>query len=497
MIDNSGTSKVLSESEVFNNLYRNIEHLPVAMAILSNSGKALKHVNKAFSALFSYDSHCENNSNHENIYSSLRHPLIQKTASAACELGRPVKKEGVEVSIEKATGVERKILDSQASPILDYDSAQTSGILLTLVDTTKVIEYQKRFGESERSYRNLMESMAVAVYTCDLEGRVNFHNDAAVALWGRKPELGVELWCGSHKMYTLDGTWMPHDQCPAAISLKENRAVKAEALIQRPDGKIRHVLVFPRPEYDINGHMIGLINAVVDITDRKVLERQKDEFMGIVAHELKTPITSIKGYAQLLTGEISDFDDGTFDKLKGRMLLQINNLIILIDKMLDVAKIETGERVFKKEKFDLLSVINSVVEDVQQSTKSHELIFDSITPVNVVGDQEYIEQVIINLLSNAIKYSPEAGRVLINLREENGNAVCSVQDFGVGIPSDQVGTVFEKFYRVKSEAVNKIGGIGLGLYLSAEIIRQTGGAIWVESKSNEGSTFSFSLPVII
>lgn len=495
MIHNSGTSKVLDESEIFDNLYHNIEHLPVAMAILSHSGKTIKYVNKSFFELFGYDSNCENNNDNENIYSSLHHQLIQKTASAACKLGRAVKEDGIEVSIVKTTGVERKILDFQASPILDNGNAQTSGILITFIDTTKEIEYQKRFGESERSYRNLMETMAVAVYTCDLEGRVNFHNDAAVSLWGRKPELGVELWCGSHKMYTLDGTWMPHDQCPAAISLKERRAVKAEALVQRPDGKIRHVLVFPRPEYDINGHMIGLINAVVDITERKILERQKDEFMGIIAHELKTPITSIKGYAQLLTGQISDFDNETVDKLKGRMFIQINSLINLIDKMLDVAKIETGERQFKKEKFDLLLLINSVVEDVQQSTKSHELIFDSLTSVNVAGDQEYIKQAIINLLSNAIKYSPKADRVIIDLREENGSAVCGVRDFGVGIPSDQVGTIFEKFYRVKTEAVNNIAGIGLGLYLSAEIIRQTGGAIWVESKINEGSTFSFSLPV--
>jgi PAS domain S-box-containing protein len=495
MIDNSGTSKELSR-KVFDDLYRNIEHLPMATAILGDSGQTIEHINKAFLTLFRQDSLDESDSNDQNIYSYISHPLVQQTISKAYELKDAVKKERVKISIARSTGVEYKYLDFHATPIIDYNNDPTSGILLTIIDTTRAIEFQKQFGESERSYRNLMETMAVAVYTCDMEGRVNFHNDAAVTLWGRKPELGVELWCGSHKMYTLDGSWMPHDQCPAAVSLKERRAVKAEALVQRPDGMMRHVLVFPRPEYDINGNIIGLINAVVDITDRKALERQKDDFMAIVAHELKTPITSIKGYAQVLAMQLSDLDNEDVNQVQRRMEVQINNLINLIEKMLNAARIESGELQFKKEKFDLTSLINEVVQDVQQSSKAHHLIFAPTSSVFTIGDKAYTEQVIINLLSNAIKYSPKADRVIISIRQENDRSVCSIQDFGFGISSDQKSTIFEKYYRVKTENVNKFSGVGLGLYLSAEIIRQMGGALWVESEINKGSTFSFSLPAL-
>lgn len=398
--------------------------------------------------------------------------------------------------MERSTGVEHKYLDFHATPIVDYDNSPTSGVLLTIIDATRAVEFQKQFGESERSYRNLMETMAVAVYTCDMEGRVNFHNDAAVTLWGREPELGVELWCGSHKMYTLDGSWMPHDQCPAAVSLKERRAVKAEALVQRPDGKMRHVLVFPRPQYDINGNIIGLINAVVDITDRKALERQKDDFMAIVAHELKTPITSIKGYTQVLAMQLSDLGNEEVNQVQQRLGVQINNLTNLIEKMLDAARIESGELQFKKEKFDLTLLINELVQDVQQSAKRHRLIVTPTPPLFAIGDKAYASQVIINLLSNAIKYSPNADQVIISIRQEAENSICSIQDFGFGISSDQKSTIFEKYYRVKTENVNRPPGVGLGLYLSAEIIRQMGGAIWVESEINQGSTFSFSLPVL-
>jgi PAS domain S-box-containing protein len=495
MSNNSGTANNIS-TKVFSDLHRNTEHLPVATAILSNSGQTVEHVNKAFLTLFRKDSLYANYSRDENALSYLNHPLVQQTISKAYQSGEAVKKERVQISIERSTGVERKYLDFHATPIVDYNGSPTSGILLTIIDTTRAVEFQKQFGETERSYRNLMETMAVAVYTCDMEGRVNFHNDAAVTLWGRKPELGVELWCGSHKMYTLDGSWMPHDQCPAAVSLKEKRAVKAEALVQRPDGQMRHVLVFPRPEYDINGNIIGLINAVLDITDRKALERQKDDFMAIVAHELKTPITSIKGYAQVLAMQLSDLGNEEVSQVQRRMEVQINNLTNLIEKMLNAARIESGELQFKKEKFDLTLLVNELVQDVQQSAKAHRLIFTPTSSVFAIGDKAYTAQVIINLLSNAIKYSPQADQVIISIRQEKENLICSIQDFGFGISSDQKSTIFEKYYRVKTENVNRPPGVGLGLYLSAEIVKQMGGAIWVESEINQGSTFSFSLPAL-
>jgi len=495
MIDNSGTTKDIS-AKVFDDLFRNIDHLPMATAILSNSGQTVEHVNKAFLALFRHDLLHVSYSPDRSMYSYLNHPIVQQTINKAYQSGEAVKKERVQITIARATGDENKYLDLHATPILDHNNSPTSGILLTIIDTTRTVEFQKQFGESERSYRNLMETMAVAVYTCDMEGRVNFHNDAAVTLWGRKPELGVELWCGSHKMYTLDGSWMPHDQCPAAVSLKERRAVKAEALVQRPDGKMRHVLVFPRPEYDIHGNIIGLINAVVDITDRKTLERQKDDFMAIVAHELKTPITSIKGYAQVLAMQLSDLGNEEVNQVQRRMEGQINNLINLIEKMLNAARIESGELQFKKEKFDLTLLMNEVVQDVQLSAKAHRLIFTPTTSVFAVGDKAYTAQVIINLLSNAIKYSPKADQVIISIKQENEHSICSIQDFGFGISSDQKSTIFEKYYRVKTENVNRPPGVGLGLYLSAEIIRQMGGAIWVESEINKGSIFSFSLPAL-
>ncbi len=476
-------------------LGRNIQQLPAATAVITNGGSKIAEVNEAFLSVFNKAKLPQTDEGGSNLFPELSHPLIYQAISNAIQLGITVKEFDVPVNISTATGAEQKYLDCYAAPLIGENNQATTNILLTILERKTTKPSQRRSIERDRSYRSLVESMGVAVYTCDTEGRVNYYNDAAITLWGRIPEKGVELWCGSHKMYTLDGTFMPHDQCPAAVALKENRAVEAEALVERPDGKIRHVLVFPRPEYNAEGQVIGLINAVVDITDRKALERQKDDFMGIVAHELRNPLTSLRGYAQLLTKRLAKLSDEKAIQMQSRFEFQLNSMTKLIDRMLCVAKIESGDLTFEKKEFDLVNLVRETLETMQLTTTTHRLILVPGGPVFAEGDQEHISQVIINLLSNAIKYSPKADRVIVSVSSLEHKAIFTVRDFGFGIPAHETGNLFEKFYRVKDEYVERLPGIGLGLYLSAEIIRQQGGQIWLESALNEGSVFSFSLPL--
>jgi len=494
-MDNQTSGADTAFSKKFANVHRTIWQLPVPTIVLSDYGQNVEFANDAFLRNFSKEYEADDSNSRTMAFADLFQPSVQQIIQKACELGSAVREDGIRVNLATKSGIRVKYLDVHAVPLFDEEDIPTSTILLTLLDTTDQVQSKTQFAQSERSYRHLLETMAVAVYTCDMEGRVNFHNEAAVTLWGRVPELGVELWCGSHKMYTLDGTWMPHEDCPAAVSFKEQRPVKAEALVQRPDGNMRHVLVFPRPEYDISGNMIGLINAVLDITDRKALERQKDDFMAIVAHELKTPMTSIKGYAQILMNQLSELSNEKIVHLHERMNDQLNNLAKLVDRMLNGAKIEAGGLEFKKQPYDLGQLVAQVVQDIRLTTTTHQLKVNYTGPIITVGDKEYTEQVVVNLISNAIKYSPKANQVNITIKQENNMAICSVRDFGMGIPSEQLSSIFEKFYRVKTGMSNKFPGIGLGLYLSAEIVRQQGGAIWSESTINEGSTFSFSLPM--
>jgi PAS domain S-box-containing protein len=160
---------------------------------------------------------------------------------------------------------------------------------------------------SSPSYRQFLESLGVAVYTTDADGRITFYNEAAAQFWGRRPQLG-ELWCGSLRIYWPDGTPLPHDECPMAIALREGRSVRGyEAIAERPDGTRVSFMPYPTVLQDDAGTVIGAVNVLIDVSDRIRAESAvsaaravRDEFLGLVSHELRTPVTTIFGNAQVL-----------------------------------------------------------------------------------------------------------------------------------------------------------------------------------------------------
>lgn len=239
----------------------------------------------------------------------------------------------------------------------------------------------------------------------------------------------------------------------------------------------------------------GVIISLTDITIRKRLEKQKDEFMSIASHELKTPITSVKSYAQVLKRIFSDLKDKKSTALLDKMDVQLDKVTKLINDLLDITKIESGILQFNNEtfKFDLL--VKEVVDLVQMSASKHTFEVHLNADYTVYGDRDRIGQVISNLLTNAVKYSPEADTVVITTKKVGSAVECSVQDFGIGIPKEKQERLFEKFYRVTDMYPNTFHGMGLGLYIAKKIMMRSGGKILVKSKAGKGSTFTISLPI--
>jgi signal transduction histidine kinase len=238
-----------------------------------------------------------------------------------------------------------------------------------------------------------------------------------------------------------------------------------------------------------------ILLAIEDITERKQLEQQKDEFISIASHELKTPITSVKAYAQILGQRFRKIGDLKSVELAEKMDLQLDKLTSLIGDLLDVTKIEAGRIQFNESSFDFDELVNSITEDLQATTKKHHIIKELRQPIAVYGDPDRLGQVINNFIANAIKYSPQADKIIIKTRVDKTKVTFTVQDFGLGLSKDDQARVFERFYRVSGSDQNTYPGLGLGLYISSEIIKRHKGRIWVESKKNSGSIFSFSLPV--
>ncbi|HLJ34561.1 MAG TPA: chemotaxis protein CheB, partial [Ktedonobacteraceae bacterium] len=242
-------------------------------------------------------------------------------------------------------------------------------------------------------------------------------------------------------------------------------------------------------------HLILL--AFEDITERKELEAQKDAFLGMVSHELKTPVTSTKAYAQLLQRRFSQNGDEPTTNSLGKMNTQLDRLTMLINDLLDVTSIETGKLQIHPSSFAIDDLVREIVEEMQRTTKTHHILIKETAQRQVYSDQERIGQVLTNLLSNAIKYAPRTEKILVRAtasEDAGGVVTVSVQDFGTGIPQEKQEQIFKRFFRVESPTQKNIGGLGLGLYISSEIIKQLKGHLSVESTPGKGSTFFFTIP---
>ncbi|HEX6085241.1 MAG TPA: ATP-binding protein [Thermoanaerobaculia bacterium] len=231
---------------------------------------------------------------------------------------------------------------------------------------------------------------------------------------------------------------------------------------------------------------------------RKVedLSRLKDEFLSIASHELRTPVTSIKGYTQLAKMLIKEGDLNTSEEYLDIALDQIDRMSRLILELLDVSRIETGRLEIRKEGIGWPQFVRDVVH------RHHTAVSDRRFHVSVpdeskivTGDRDRLEQVLGNLLENAVKYSPDGSDVTVTVEDRGESLVTAVCDRGIGIPADELAQVFERFHRGRQVSSTNYGGLGLGLYITKQIIERHGGSIWVESKEGYGTTFYFSLPV--
>ncbi|WP_345949228.1 ATP-binding protein [Mucilaginibacter sp. PAMB04274] len=259
----------------------------------------------------------------------------------------------------------------------------------------------------------------------------------------------------------------------------------------------RTMLLNARKLWRVGNHTEMILLAMEDITERKQADAFKNAFIGIASHELRGPVSSIKGYAQLLGKRAQKAEDkmaaGTLDKINR----QTDKLTEIINHLLDISRIQSGKLQLDRVHFDLNSLTSGIIDEMQSETTTHQLIQQGTIPKDVYADKFRIGQVLTNLISNAIKYSPDTSKVMIKLSQDRNktHGIVTVQDFGIGIPPEDQANLFQAFSRARNGQKKKIQGIGLGLHIAAEIIKEHGGKIWFESKLEEGSVFHFSLPL--
>jgi signal transduction histidine kinase len=362
--------------------------------------------------------------------------------------------------------------------------------------------------QSEMEFRRLLEKLPVGAYTCDSEGLITYFNEAAEQLWGRKPQLNcsADRFCGSFKIYLPDGTPLDLADCWMARCLREDGEFNGhEIIIERPDRSRRAVLAHANPLHDERGRLIGAVNVLVDITERKEAEdrlresdRRKDEFLATLAHELRNPLAPIRNALQLL--RLDGGNPVTLERARTMMERQLHHMVHLIDDLMDVSRITRNKLVLRKERVELAAVVRSAVEAARPAIEAagHELrVALPAQPIYLNADLTRLAQVFANLLNNAAKYMEPGGRIQLRGELDDGEVVVRVRDSGVGIPSDMLPKIFEIFTQVERSLERAQGGLGIGLSLARGLVEMHGGTIEAHSAgTGRGSEFLVRLPII-
>ncbi|MCX2575540.1 PAS domain-containing sensor histidine kinase [Pedobacter sandarakinus] len=380
-------------------------------------------------------------------------------------------------------------------PIWNKNTNTVTGIMIIAHDITLQVNARFEFKESEDRFRNLVleNPMPTALYETE-DIIIKIANKEMLKLWDKDerivgkpmiegiPELEGQPFIGILKDVFLTGVPYHADQQEAKLMF---------------NGKLQSFWFnfTYKPLRNAEGRVYAILHAAIDVTHQVQLQKQKDEFLGIASHELKTPVTSIKAYAQVLEKMIRAEGDERKAQMVHKMDLQLNRLTHLIGDLLDVTKIQSGKMAFNPTKFDFDNLVGEIVEEIQHTTSKHKIITDLTCQSFVLADRERIGQVITNFLSNAIKYSTDANKLDVRTTLVGNEVILAVQDYGIGISHELQDLVFEQFYRVGGSLQHTYPGLGLGLYISAEIIKNEGGRIWLESEEGVGSTFYFALQI--
>jgi len=369
------------------------------------------------------------------------------------------------------------------------DASQREGVSFVL-DITRQKQAQAELQKQMQEFLTLAENIPDIVARLDRDFRYLYVNPAIEKV------TGIPASAFPGKSYREVG--LPEDQCILFDThLKQvfttGEPVTVTYSFNEREGE-RHYLSNLVPEQNTQGEIASVLVITRDVTVSKELELRKDNFISMASHELKTPITTLKGMTQLLKKRMIKQGIQEPIELLARMEVQIDRLTRLINELLDVSKIQAGQLDYREEPVDIDALVKETIETLQPAHPQHTLTLMGTSHATVRGDKDHLEQVLINLITNAIKYSPEADKVDISVAASSDAVQIDVRDYGAGIPKAAQEKIFDRFYRVQDEKNRGVLGLGMGLHIASEIVKRHKGKLTVASEEGKGSTFSVLLP---
>lgn len=426
------------------------------------------------------------------IFPELKGQAFPKIWKQVYETGETVIGKEKPVMYNMAEGLRVNYVDYHYQPLRDLDGHIT-GILATIIDTTDKVAARRLVEENEERMRLTIESANLGTWFIDAITRKFIPSPRLKEMFGYHPEEEMP--------YDAAITQITDEYRDTVAKAVENAITKGEAydleypIVGYHDSKLRWVKATGKLFTTSDGQPGNFSGTIADITERKQDDQRKNDFINMVSHELKTPLTSISGYVQLLKTEAQKTANTFAATLVDKTYNQVKKMTTMINGFLNMSRLESGKIHLDITSFNIEDLLKEVIEESSLLFPQHKIRVSACSDIFLKADKDKIGQVIINFISNAVKYAYASKVIDITCRHGGAEAIISVTDYGKGIKPQDREKIFERYHRVTTQEQSTVAGFGIGLYLCAEIINRHHGQIGVSSEEGKGSTFWFSLPM--
>jgi PAS domain S-box-containing protein len=450
--------------------------IPALISIHDRDYKIVK-VNKAFAKTFGMMPEQLIGKPCYQVFHNTKAPIAGCPYEQTLKTGRPITAEVFEPSLDA-------YFDVSTAPINDA-SGEISGSVHIVRDITARKQAENDLRVKDFAIASAISGLAIA----DLDGRVTYANLACRRMWDYEKETEI---LGKHATIFFDDRKEGDEALKAIL---EEGAWQGEIKAKRKDGTIFDVLVSGNLVADADDEPICMMASFVDITERKKVEKLKDEFIGLTSHELRTPLTVISGCLSTVLTEWDRLPVGEAQQLLKEAILECESLSHLVENLLELSRFQAQELTLYAETTDVKNLVRETINKIKRQAPSHKFVtFLPDGPLSINADPLRVERILYNLLDNATKYSPAGSRIRVSATSEPERLVISVSDKGRGLSLDEQSRLFSPFQRLENNRPDRARGAGLGLMVCRRLVEAHGGEIWISSRQDEGSTFFFSLP---
>lgn len=472
-----------------------IEQAPVGIAMLKGAEHIIEIANPAILAIWGRKELDVVGYAHEKARPELQGQPVNRWLKEVYQSGKPKINTEFTVMLRHNDGLREAIVNSIYQPIFS-ERGTITGVLVILEEITQQVL-------ARRQNENDQQMLALAIDAGEL---ATFYYQPATNLFSGNNLL--KTWFGLSSEENIDlsialAVIVPEDRdrviaaITNSISKDSDGYYFIEYRIQNTtDQKVRLLQANGRVFIDKDGNPLSLNGTLRDITEQRKEEERKDDFMGMVSHELKTPLTSLKAYLQMLQRMEVNIENPKQQNMLEKSVKQVDYMNSMINGFLNVSRLDSGNMHIEKALFDFQLLFSEIEDEILSTTHNRNFIFNSSGQIVILADRNKISQVLHNLIGNAIKYSPINTSIIIEYSVIGDSQLkISVKDYGIGIPVNDQQRIFERYYRVKETNSRSVAGFGIGLYLCKEIIELHHGNIQVQSSKNESTVFSVILPV--